>query len=270
MSRPLWLVSLIRAGFPGRFALAALTRWPLLGPALDKWLFDGDDMLILPSDRVVAVGRDVEAPAQAAVPSSLITRFIDEAEYHWVMNDCICRRASGCRDYPQGLGCLFLGEAARGINTRLGRRVSREEAHEHARRCREAGLVHLVGRNKLDAVWLGVGPGSRLLTICNCCPCCCLWKILPGVSAGIAGKVARMPGVSVHVNGDCTGCGLCAEGVCFVNAVNMQDGIAVIGGDCRGCGRCALACPVGAISVDYDHSMASPSAVRIGSLVELK
>jgi hypothetical protein len=77
------------------------------------------------------------------------------------MNSCICREAERCEDYPIDLGCLFLGEAALGINPQLGRRVTKEKALQHVRRCREAGLVHLIGRNKLDTMWLGVGPGDR-------------------------------------------------------------------------------------------------------------
>ena len=92
MARPTWLVALIRAGFPGRFTLAGLTRWPVVGKALEKWLFDGDDMVFLPSDRVVQVGRDVSAPDQVVLPSILVERFINEANYHWVMDNCICRR----------------------------------------------------------------------------------------------------------------------------------------------------------------------------------
>jgi hypothetical protein len=58
----------------------------------------------------------------------------------------------------QSLGCLFMGKAVLGINPALGRLVSKEEAHEHIRRCNEKGLFHLIGRNKLDTVWLGIGP----------------------------------------------------------------------------------------------------------------
>ena len=269
MARPTWLVALIRAGFPGRFTLAGLTRWPFVGKALEKWLFDGDDMVFLPSDRVVQVGRDVSAPDQVVLPSMLVERFINEANYHWIMDDCICRQASHCADYPVSLGCLFLGQAVLGINPALGRRVSREEALQHARKCREAGLVHLIGRNKLDAVWLGVGPGNKLLTICNCCPCCCLWKVLPVISGDIGDRVKKMPGVSVRVTDGCSGCGICADNVCFINAISMDAGMAVISGDCRGCGRCALACPVDAIVVEYDASAVERAALRIGTLVDV-
>ncbi len=269
MARPTWLVALIRAGFPGRFVLAGVTRWPVVGKALEKWLFDGDDLVFLPSDRVVQVGRDVNVPEQVVLPSILVERFINEANYHWVMDNCICRQASHCKDYPVGLGCLFLGEAALGINPALGRRVTREEALEHARKCREAGLIHLIGRNKLDSVWLGVGPGNKLLTICNCCPCCCLWKMLPVVSEDIGATVKKMPGVSVRVTDSCNGCGICAEGVCFVNAISMVNGSAVLGNACRGCGRCALACPLDAILVECSAGAVDLAAGKIRSLVDV-
>ena len=269
MARPMWLVALIRAGFPARFLLAGLTRWPVLGNALERWLFAGDDLVILPSDRVIKIDRPVDMPGQVVLPSMLVERCINEANYHWIMDNCICRQASHCSDYPVSLGCLFLGEAVLGINPALGRRVSREEALAHAQKCREAGLVHLIGRNKLDAVWLGVGPGNKLLTICNCCPCCCLWKILPVVSGDIGARVNKMLGVSVKVTDGCSGCGICADNVCFINAIRMVDGVAVISGDCRGCGRCALTCPLDAIVVEYDASAVETAAGRIGTLVDI-
>jgi len=269
MSRPTWLVALIRAGFPGRFMLARLTRWPVLGNMLEQWLFAGDDLIIVPSDRVIKVDRPVDLPGQVALPSMLVERFINEANYHWIMDSCICRQAAHCSDYPVGLGCLFLGQAVLGINPALGRRVSREEALAHAGKCREAGLVHLIGRNKLDAVWLGVGPGNKLLTICNCCPCCCLWKVLPVISGDIGGRVKKMPGVSVKVTDGCSGCGICADNVCFVNAISMDSGMAVISADCRGCGRCALACPLDAIVVEYDAGAVERVANNISTLVDV-
>jgi ferredoxin len=198
------------------------------------------------------------------------------------MNFCLCRDSNHCKDYPVEYGCLFLGEAVLGINPALGRRVTKVEALEHARRCREAGLVHLVGRNKLDQVWLGVSPGEKLLTICNCCPCCCLWRILPVVSQTIADKVTKMPGVSVAVSELCQGCGTCTQQVCFVGAIRLVEGQAdlgadiradlraVIGEDCRGCGRCVDACPNGAIQISIDgRGYFQETIERIAPLVEL-
>jgi ferredoxin len=130
--------------------------------------------------------------------------------------------------------------------------------------------VHLIGRNKLDTVWLGVGPGDRLLTICNCCPCCCLWRMLPYTSSQIAGGVARMPDVTVTVTERCVGCGACVESGCFVDAIELVDGRARIGEACRGCGRCIATCPNGAIELSIAEGFTVKSTVdRIAALVDV-
>jgi ferredoxin len=192
------------------------------------------------------------------LPSEVVEHFIDEASHHVIMNFCICRTSMQCADYPRDLGCLFLGEAALRINPALGRQVTREEARSHVRACRERGLVHLIGRNKLDSVWLKARPDDRLLTVCNCCPCCCLWMMLPHVAPQIAGKVTKMPGVSVRVTDACVGCGACVSS-CFVSAISIDRGRARISDACRGCGRCVDACPQGAIEVRWDNRDASLS-----------
>jgi ferredoxin len=265
MSRPLWLVELIKKAFPGRFLFAGWTKTPVLGGVLERWLFEGDDLIYLPQERVgqtIQVGQTLDTPGDVILPS--------QAGVHWIMDACLCRSANRCEDYPIDLGCLFLGEAALGINPRLGRRVTKAEALAHVRRCREAGLVHLIGRNKLDTIWLGVSPGDRLLTICNCCPCCCLWRVLPHVAPRLAAKVTRMPGVAVRVNPDrCVGCGTCMQDVCFVDAIQVVDGRAVISDACRGCGRCVSVCPEGAIEMTLDEEVVGRTIARIAPLVDV-
>lgn len=264
------LVSLLKAAFPRRNLAARATRLPIVGDALRRWLFLGDDLVYLPETRVIELGIPLERPEETVLPHQLVERFIERAGFIWQMNKCICRDASGCRDYPVDFGCLFLGEAAKEINPALGRPVTREEALEYARACRDAGLVHLVGRNKMDTVWLGVGPGNRLLTICHCCPCCCLWKALPHVSREISGAVSRLPGVSVSVAEDCTGCGACARDTCFVNAITVHEGRANISDACRGCGRCVAECPSGAIRLEYQGAESVDAAFqRLSELVRV-
>ncbi len=262
MGRPLWFVNLLKAAFPGRHLGADLSRAPWLGRLIEKGLFEGDDLYYLPRDRVIEVDEPLDAPAATALPSRVAEHFVERAGTHWLMNGCICRQASNCRDYPIDLGCLFLGEAALGINPALGRRVTRDEALEHLKRCRQANLVHLVGRNKLDTVWLGVGPGSRLMTICNCCPCCCLWRVLPRVSDRIRNGVNRLPGVAVTVTDECDGCEICATDLCFVDAMYMRDGRAVVGEGCVGCGLCASTCPQGAIKVTLDDEASIENTIK--------
>jgi len=142
-----------------------------------------------------------------------------------------------------------MGEAAKRIDPRLGHPVTREEAHDHIRRADRAGLIHVIGRNKLDSVWLDVAPGERLLTVCNCCPCCCLWKMLPSLNSAISGRITKMEGVEVSVDqSSCIGCGACQK-VCFVDAIEVEGGKAHITDQCRGCGRCVENCPNHAIEI---------------------
>ncbi len=226
--------------------------------------------MYLPVDRVVPVERRIDPVEQTVLPSVVVERFIERSGFRWLMNKCICRDTSSCSDFPIDMGCLFLGEAARDINPALGRPVTVEEALDHARRCREAGLVHLIGRNKLDTVWLGVGPGDRLLTLCHCCPCCCLWRMLPQLNDRIGAVVTRMPGVEVAVSEWCIGCGACQEDVCFVDAIGEQDGRALISDRCRGCGLCVEVCPEDAIELRLlDESFVEATEARVKPLVNV-
>ena len=269
MARSRLFVSLLKKLFPSRFMLARLTRMPGFRELIDKMLFDGDHLFYLPKDRVIQMNMKVEPPESMVLPSKVVEYFIQKARYHWIMNFCICRESTKCQDYPRDLGCLFLGEAALNINPAFGRRVSKEEALEHVRKCRDAGLVHLIGRNKLDTVWLGTGPGEKLLTICNCCPCCCLWLVLPTLHESIGNKVKKMPGVEVKVEEKCIGCGKCVD-ICFVEAIAIENGRAIIKDTCRGCGRCAEICPVDAISVSFEPESVEKVIETLDSLVDVK
>ena len=270
MARPRWFVELVKIPFRQRFFFAEMTKLPVVGSLVERMLFDGDDILYLPMDQVIEVNEQIDWPEETVLPSQMVEHFIEQASHHWIIDHCLCRDASNCQDYPIELGCLFLGRAAMGINPKVGRRVTREEARAHVQRCREAGLVHMIGRNKLDTVWLGVGPGNKLLTICNCCPCCCVWRMLPNITPRISTKVNKMPGVSVTVTDECQACGLCTQGVCFVDAIHLNDCQAVISEACRGCGRCVTVCPQQAIQLTIDDVHFVQNAIdRIGPLVDV-
>jgi ferredoxin len=272
MSRPIWFVNLVKRSFPTRFTLARFTKAPVVGRLIDHALFGGDDIIYLPKDNLIPVNEPIQRPADTVLPSSVVAHFIEQSDHHWIMDFCICRDSDDCQDYPQELGCIFLGEAVLKINPKLGRLATKEEALDHLRRCQEAGLVHMIGRNKLDTIWLGATPAQKLLTICNCCPCCCLWRVLPHVDNAISDKVTRMPGVTVTVNDACKGCKLCVRDVCFVSAIEMVEGVAVIDAElCRGCGRCVEVCPLDAIDLAYAPATSVQRSIdRIAPLVELQ
>ncbi|MBW1893421.1 MAG: 4Fe-4S binding protein [Deltaproteobacteria bacterium] len=271
MASPYWIKTLLNKTFSQRFFWARLSNYPIIGRAIEYLLFEDDEIFYLPKNKAIPVNKSLTQKEDMVMPSQVLDHFIREANYHWIMDFCICRDSTNCKDYPIDLGCMFLGEAAMGINPKWGRRVTEAEAIEHAKRCRDAGLVHLIGRNKLDKVWLNVGPGKKLLTVCNCCPCCCLWKVLPEINPSIGSKINRMPGISMIVTDKCVGCGICAkEDVCFVNAIHIENEHAVIGANCRGCGRCVTVCPNDSIEVKIENNQFMTDTIsRISNVVNV-
>jgi len=254
MARPLWFVRLLEKTFPNIKLIAKLTRIPILGKIFDLLLFKDDEIIYLPKDIVIPVNSELPNQEEMVLPTKVLEYFINKANSHWIMNFCICRKSMQCKDYPIELGCLFLGEAVHDINPELGRLVSKEEALDHIKKCREAGLVHMIGKNLLDKQWLGVNPGYKLLSICNCDPCCCLWRISPVLNPKIGRKIQKMAGVHIWVTDTCIGCGTCLDS-CFVNAIKLENNRAEISKECRGCGRCVEICPQGAIELKIDDRM---------------
>jgi len=97
MARPLWFNKLLKAAFPQSWMVARMTRWPLVGAWLDHWLFEGDDLFVVPKPRVIVLNRTVPGQETSCVPSQVVDHFINQANYHWLMNDCICRSGKNAR-----------------------------------------------------------------------------------------------------------------------------------------------------------------------------
>jgi len=263
-------VELLKKTFPNIRFIAKLTRIPVLGKFFDLVMFEGDQIIYLTQDNVIQINKELNKEDDMVLPSQVLEYFINKANYHWIMNFCICRDSMQCKDYPISLGCLFLGEAVLGINPQLGRLVSKDEALDHIRKCNEAGLVHMVGRNRLDKQWLGVKPGDKLLTICNCDPCCCLWRIAPTLVTKIGSKIQKMPGLEIIVTNKCIGCDKCTKGICFVDAIQLIENHAQISNECRGCGRCVEICPEKAIQIIVnDTEFVSKSIKKIEKLIDV-
>ena len=276
MARPKWFINLLIKSFNLRFLFAKITRLRLL---VDNILFKEDDIYYLPKDEVfiqkksklISINKKLETQKDIVLPSEIVHHFIDKTNYHWIMNFCLCRTANQCKNYPQKLGCLFLGEAVLNIDPNLGRLVSKDEAHKHIDKCQEKGLVHLIGRNKLDAQWLDVKPDYKLMTICNCCECCCLWKMIPNLDLKISRKITKLPGIKININENCIGCKTCLGNICFVNAIYMNENKAKINQDlCRGCGRCIEICLNDAIEIIIlDKNFISNSLIHVDKIIDL-
>lgn len=270
-------VKMLSKVFWTRFGLAAMTRRSrLFNRLVTRLMFDGDDMIVLPKDQVVTSRRidvniNLEDGGETTVlPSDVVKSIIDRADDIFIMNFCLCRRSNGCDDYPTDKGCVFLGKGVHKIPPEFGHLATAEEAKAYIDECTELGLVHIIGRNKLDSVWLHTGDKKDLMTICNCCPCCCLWNMIRNISDDIGSTFKRMDGVTVSIEPDaCIGCGCCQD-ICFTKAIAVMDGKCSLNMDlCRGCGRCTEVCPADAISLDFDESVVSSEVERISGLVNL-
>ena len=99
-------VRVLKYFFNGRYRLAAMTkRSNTFSRVVEKMLFDGDDMIVVPKDSVVKrnvdINIDIEDAGESTVlPSDVVKRLIFEADDIFIMDFCLCRRSNKCDDYP--------------------------------------------------------------------------------------------------------------------------------------------------------------------------
>ncbi len=276
-------IQIVKTTFNLRFFMArTCQKFPPLAWAANKLFFEGDDMIVLPRDSTVAkdnlniaeISLDTEIPVSkdTVLPSQILKEIIKKSNTHVIMDSCLCRVSNDCTDYSHDLGCLFMGPGAKKISSKLGKTVTAEEAINHVEKCQKAGLVHIIGRNKLDSVWLNTGSKEELLTICNCCPCCCLWKMTPDLPEKMGRSIGPMIGVELKFQDDkCSGCGRCREDICFVNAIKLENKKAIIDREkCRICGRCAEICNNGALNVIMASDAIERSIECVNELVDVE
>jgi len=94
MSRPTWFVQVIKKAFPGRFLAARATQTPIIGNALERWLFEGDNLIYLPQDHIIEVNRSVDFLGEMVLPSQVVEHFIEAANTHWITWRSSCRHQS--------------------------------------------------------------------------------------------------------------------------------------------------------------------------------
>lgn len=200
----------------------------------------------------IPVNENIELPPGTVAPVSILEHFIDEADCHVSLLRCPCRTEMKCEEFPRSFGCTFIGEGARKIDPGLGKRITKEEAKAKLDEACEMGLVSVLGRFKGDALALGVKDDARLMTICHCCPCCCVSTSLHLASPEMRDLVVKLEGTTVTVGEGCKGCGACAK-ACVFEQIEIVDGAAVIGDECKGCGRCARVCKTSSITISVDN-----------------
>ena len=255
--------------FNWRFRIAQTTKKSKIAKkVINKMLFEKDEIVVIPN--TINVNKKIEAEKSEFLPTDVIKDVIKRCDDIVIMNSCLCRTSSDCKDYPQDIGCIFLGPTSRKISENIGHKATVEEALDHVDKADAAGLCHIIGRNKIDTVWMNVRPGEGLLTICHCCPCCCLWKVYPNLHSDITDKLERLEGVSVKYDSEkCKSCMKCLKEVCMYKAISEKDKKISIDSDiCKGCGLCVNSCKFGALTIDYDDETIDNVVNRMENLIE--
>lgn len=219
--------------------------------------------------RWLPINQDIEMPENAPMPLELLDRFIEEASHRALFDYCGCRKGFQCEHYPVEIGCLLMGDSSIEAKRFPFREVGVEEAKEHARKAAAAGLVPIVGKARADNFIFKIKDRSRLLTVCFCCECCCVSRLTALGPARFLDPIQpKLESISLTVTDKCKGCGKCAEH-CYINAITIVDGVAVMNEYCRACGRCATFCPNNAISISItDPEFLDKARERIRSYVK--
>lgn len=263
-----WMVRLsVALSWPLMQAAKRLSNVPLL-----KWIIN--PFFAYPHNEVTAIpiNAEVAMPASAAVPSRILEELLRRSSDIFVLDECICRGLLSCTNHPKSIGCMALGPAARRMHPSHGRFVSVEEGMAHVRRAAGAGLVASVAHTWIDPVAFWTVPFSRLMFICFCDDCCCLYRThMKHRGPNLDRAYKKLPGISVAVDCQkCNGCGICAER-CFIGEMRIVAGTAVVPESCKGCGRCVEICPRGALRLKLDDmdTLVSRMMERIGAVADI-
>ncbi len=259
--------------------LMVALSWPLMqaakrlsGVPLLKWVIS--PVFAYPYSEVttIPINDELAMPNSVAVPSRILEEVLKRSSDIFVLDECICRGQLACKNHPTDIGCIALGPATRHLHPSHGRFVTADEAMAHVRRAANDGLVASVAHVWMDPAAFWTVPFSRLMFICFCDECCCLYRThLKHRGPTLDRACKGLPGISVAVDPEaCSGCGECVDR-CFVGEMKLVDGKAVVPQNCRGCGRCVETCPSGALRLDMEDMevLVARMMERIGAVADI-
>lgn len=165
-----------------------------------------------PVARIIPVERSLTASVRVH-PYEEVARRIDQVDYI-ALGDCACRVAAGDCDAPCDVCLIFDGAGKFLVDRGYARQIACAEAHRVLDRAEEAGLVHTSSNNADNPTF-----------ICNCCPCCCtILTIRTPLKINSAFSTSAF---RARIYGDeCTGCGICIDDRCPMQAIETKDDVA--------------------------------------------
>jgi len=205
----------------------------------------------------IPIGVELKTPDSVALPTRVVERFIEQASQIFILDECICRSILSCKKHPKNLGCMALGKGTERMHPSQGSFVGFEEAKAHVQRAAAEGLIANIAHVWIDVLAFGLWDFKRLMFICFCDDCCCLYRThMRRRGPNLERACKKLPGLATVINADaCDGCARCVA-ACFVGAIAIEDGRAVIGAACKACGRCVDLCPTGAARLVVTESEA--------------
>jgi len=242
-----------------------ITRFPIFRDIIEKW-YDPKtaDASYIPINESLGTIED------KVLPLKVLEHFINKAEHFLICRSCGCRVYNQCQDHDHTIGCLYIGSDTLDVKEIFPKKTpgssyfgTKEEAMDRVKKAYDNGLIPVIGRLKWDAEAMGVHDRGHFMTVCFCCPCCCIvGKRIYGTSE-LKKMMQRMEGVTVKVDEElCLGCGKCLE-ICTFEGMVLEDGIANVNQDkCLGCGRCERMCPNGAITISLDDPKRVEELIR--------
>jgi UDP-glucose 4-epimerase len=239
-----------------------ITRLPIFRDIIDKW-YDPEtaDASFIP------INESLGTFENRVLPLKVMEYFINKAEHFLLCHSCGCRAYNQCQDHDHNIGCLYMGADTVDVKEVFpkvrGYFGTKEDAMARVKEAYDNGLVTVIGRLKWDSEGMGVPDRGHFMTVCFCCPCCCIAGKRMYGTIELQNMMQRMEGITVNVDKTlCTGCGECME-ICVFSGMEMDDGIASVNQDkCLGCGRCERICPNGAITISMDDPKRIEELIR--------
>jgi Na+-translocating ferredoxin:NAD+ oxidoreductase subunit B len=183
-----------------------------------------------PLARVIPLQKVIE-PRTEVLSYERVFEMIDRAELVGI-TQCACRNLYQNCDGPREACMVFDQMCTHLVERGFARYLSKEEMKEKLEEFDQKGLVRMAN-NTMD----------RLNFICHCCSCCCATLRVLKESQGFY-KIAGSSLVAENDPDLCLGCGICADKICPVQAIEMQEERPIVREEqCLGCGLCVTGCP---------------------------